>query len=168
MKRIITGLLMLVLVTLPLVGCAALAPDTSTPEPTEEPELADEPEASTSMEQIDSESLSVPEILPYMMGIDTYQYAYIGIELAKGEVLNVRMYIEPWEDRGDPGENFMFQILDQGHRIVFDAGRVEGVYEFSYIPERSGRYLMTFLDDRGHCFIKLYHDYEGEFWEYVE
>lgn len=146
MRKLILGILIPVL----LVGCGSTA-DILTPETqTLEPET----------------KIEVPETLPYVIEVNTFQYAFIGISLAKGEVLNVRMYISPWDGRGNPGEDFMLQILSQAHRIVFDAGRVEGIYEFSFTSERSGRYLMTFLDDQGHCIVELHHDYEGEFWEY--
>lgn len=169
-----------IVISVVIAACSGGEPiDTRTPDSTpvstpetvveeEEPEVAveEEPLVATSTEQTDVEEVTIPEVLPHMIEINTLHYASIGVSLAKGEVLNVRMNIRP--SGPTPSESLIFQLLDPRRRVVFDAGRIEGVYEFSSTAERSGVHLMNFIDDRGHCIIELHHDYEGDFWNYSQ
>ena len=156
--KTITKIILTTLLCLLLIGCREVV----TGEDAYEIVTRNEGELLLSAEQpdLDEETVpTVPEDLPIKQVINTYDTASLWVSLAKGEVFNVRMYISPYAAKGSPSDNFIFKVLDEWHKVVIDAGRIEGVYELTFTAEHSGKYLLCFYDDRGHCTIELHHDY---------
>ena len=110
--------------------------------------------------------LNAPDILPHSLVFDTLDYASIGFKLAKGEVFSARMHIWKYtaveREKGD----LIFWILDPNRHRIFDAGRIEGTYEFTLKSNRSGTYILTFDDEYGYRTVELNHDYDGDIWDY--
>jgi len=110
---------------------------------------------STEKEELVEET--APSTLPYTIDFSTRDYASIGLRLAKGETFSARLYLN---------SDLIFYVLAPSKHRIFDAGRIEGTFEFTLTSNKSGTYIMNFVDDRGHCFITMEHDYEGDFWDY--
>lgn len=100
-------------------------------------------------------------VYKYYTDIPTYHIATLAVKLGKGERLGARLTIwKAHKDQPRIGQYgaLLFYISDPYHRRIIDAGRIEGVYEFSFTAEVSGDYKLNFIDREGHCVIRMEHN----------
>lgn len=104
--------------------------------------------------EAEEEPLKMPE-LPYHMKFSSADVATMGFRLGKGDQFAARITI--------PRGSVIFWVRDPWYRQIVDPGTISGVYEFTFIAERSGQYAMTFDDARGHVTIDMVHNFGETF-----
>ena len=102
------------------------------------------------------EPLIMPE-LPYSMSFNTADIATMGFRLGKGDQFAARIRI--------PRGSVIFWVRDPWYFHIVDPGTISGVYEFTFIAEKSGQYAMTFDDTRGRVTVYLEHNFGETFAE---
>ena len=158
------GVMTLVVILLFLASCSQPIPETK-PEPqiirgevtVQEPPVEEQ------------EPLRMPE-LPYIMSFNTSDIPTMRFSLGKGDQFAARIHINPrgnWLEgtsvAQEVGDSVIFWVRDPHYSHIVDPGTISGVYEFTFIAEESGQYVMTFDDARGWVEVDMEHNFGETF-----
>ena len=103
---------------------------------------------------------TTPVVYTKQITFDTRHIADAMVKLGAGDKFEARMTIR---SSGNPGA-LVFYVRNSVGRVL-DAGRIEGVYEFSFIADRSDDYHLVFIDDEMKCIVAIEYNGPDNWWD---